>query len=189
MLSDSENDTCNYPRHVQFDPKHECHSQIVRLEPLVDWGTVTPSKPLHFMLPFRRDGVFVTDRVEYPGYAKLVEGATANAPAYCVGCLGHLWSERGEGREAVGQMRSTIPAHDREMVPRPQSAEKTAPRTQSGTPEKTLPQSISRPKPEPVLEGTAADEAHDRFDKVSRHSFTCRHVADSKPAPTTGRDV
>ncbi|KAF1922714.1 uncharacterized protein M421DRAFT_96642 [Didymella exigua CBS 183.55] len=104
----------------------QCQSQTIRIEPLVHWGTVTPASAsqAHFMLPFRRDGVLMREPAAYPGYAQVVRRAAANAPGYCVDCLGYLWDECTGARESMRRLQSAVPQprlrfSDEGLPPRP----------------------------------------------------------------------
>lgn len=84
-----------------------CHPRIVRLEPLVHWGTVTPAEPLQYILPFRHDGEIITnmDKAEFKLYVRRL--VDANAPSYCIDCLGHLWSKRSEAQDTIRQLQES----------------------------------------------------------------------------------
>lgn len=109
---DTKNDICDYLSDLRDTPKHTCHAKIVRIEPLIHWGTVTPAGPWHYILPFHRNGELVQDR-EKPEFKLLVRRIVGtNAPAYCVDCLGYLWNKRAEARETMRQLQGAVPRPD-----------------------------------------------------------------------------
>lgn len=105
-MSDDQHDTCEYMNDLQDKTTQVCKSQMVRMEPLVHWGTVTPTIVSQFALAFRRDG----DLMQKPEYKRLVRGLVdAIVPTYCFDCLGYLWSKCSEARDTLRQLQGTIP--------------------------------------------------------------------------------
>ncbi|KAF1347396.1 hypothetical protein EJ07DRAFT_160288 [Lizonia empirigonia] len=101
FVLDTRRGTCQY-----LDDSQETthHSQIVRLEPLIHWGTVTPGSASQAMVLFRRDGGLM----EEPAYKMLVRRSIdTEAATYCVNCLGYLWSKRAEARHMRQQLHSS----------------------------------------------------------------------------------
>jgi hypothetical protein len=91
---------------LQVKITHVCKSQVVRMEPLVHWGTVTPTIASQFALVFRRDG----DLMQEPEYKRLVRGLVdATVPTYCFDCLRYLWSRCSKARTTMRQLQGTIP--------------------------------------------------------------------------------
>jgi hypothetical protein len=85
---------------------------MVRLEPLMHWGTVGTTLDSFPFLCFRRDGVLMK-RHEYKGLVdrRLVE---LDTPTYCVDCLLLLWGKRDEAFETLRQRqrRDDLSARD-----------------------------------------------------------------------------
>ena len=77
-------------------------SVMVRLEPLVHWGTVGTTLRPHPVLCFRRDG----ELMQRPEYKAVVDRvAEPEAPTYCVHCLEQLWGQRDEAMQTLRQLR------------------------------------------------------------------------------------
>ncbi|KAF2624967.1 hypothetical protein BU25DRAFT_423722 [Macroventuria anomochaeta] len=118
VLSNTAHDTCTYLKDLQVIPMHTCQSQIVRLEPLVHWGTVTPTVGSQSILAFRRDG----ELMQQPEYWQLVRHLVdTEAPTYCVDCLEYLWRKRAEARDTMRQLQGALPR------PQLRSSEEPAP--------------------------------------------------------------
>lgn len=80
---------------------------MVRLEPLVHWGTVGTTLGPHPVLCFRRDGE-LTQRPEYKAVVDRV--VEPEAPMYCVHCLEQLWGKRDEAMQTLRQLRVSLSA-------------------------------------------------------------------------------
>jgi hypothetical protein len=84
-------------------------SAMVRLEPLMHWGTVGTTLDSYPILCFRRDGVLMK-HPEYKGPVdRLVE---LDTPTYCVDCLLLLWDKRDEAFATLRQRRGGLSARD-----------------------------------------------------------------------------
>ena len=117
MVSSATLGICNYLNDLQVTPKHTCHSQMVRIEPLVHWGTVTPATASQSMLFFYRNGELMK-QAEYKHLVRRL--VDAEVPTYCVDCLQHLWSKRAEARDTMRQLLGTIPppqSHTLQIAP------------------------------------------------------------------------
>ncbi|KAJ4991881.1 hypothetical protein SVAN01_02731 [Stagonosporopsis vannaccii] len=105
VVSDATLNVCQYQKDLQITALHPCTSQIVKLEPLVHWGTVTPATVSQSVFAFHRDG----DLTRKPEYYQLVRSLVDTvAPAYCVDCLQYLWSKRSEARDTMSQLQSGV---------------------------------------------------------------------------------
>ena len=105
VLSNNKHNICQYMSILQVETTHTCESQIVRMEPLVDWGTVTPAATSEFALTFRRNGCRMRDSEYIVLVRRLID---SSAPTYCLDCLGYLWSKRTEAFDTMRQLQSAI---------------------------------------------------------------------------------
>ena len=105
VLSNNKHNICQCMSTLQAKTTHTCQSQVVRMEPLVDWGTVTPAPTSQFALTFRRNGCRMRDSEYIALVRHLIDPA---APTYCLDCLGYLWSKRAEARDTMRQLQSAI---------------------------------------------------------------------------------
>lgn len=102
-MNETARSTCDYSKGLQETTRHHCGSQTIRVEPLIHWGTVTPTAAFEVMVIFRRDGGFMQE----PAYKQLVRRLVEmEAPSYCTDCLEYLWSKRAEARDTTRQLVS-----------------------------------------------------------------------------------
>ncbi|KAJ8111182.1 hypothetical protein OPT61_g6163 [Boeremia exigua] len=117
--------TCQYLGGIQATPFHTCSSQVVRLEPLVHWGTITPATMSQSIFLFNRKG----ELMKQPEYLTLVRRVVdTEAPAYCIKCLEYLWTKCLETRDIMKHLQHRVEQPERsrfEEVSRPQSRLKT----------------------------------------------------------------
>lgn len=108
LNGDSKNRGCDYISDLQITTEHACHSRVVKLEPLVHWGTVVPADSLQHILAFRRNGELMRsmDKPEFKLYVRQV--VDSDAPSYCIDCLGYLWSKRGEAQGTIRQLQDSV---------------------------------------------------------------------------------
>ncbi|KAF2995243.1 hypothetical protein E8E13_003016 [Curvularia kusanoi] len=112
ILCDATDSMCHYMADLDASTRHLCHSTIVRVEPLVHWGTVDFAAELQSIICFRREGSLM----QKEEYRELVKKMTdSKAPMYCIDCLGHLCSKRTEARETKKQ-RQDAPAKYRSLA-------------------------------------------------------------------------
>lgn len=106
VISKGTLDPCQFSQDLQITAVHACKLQIIRLEPLVHWGTVTPvSVASQSTFIFRRNG----ELMQKPEYIHLVRRLfDTEASTYCVDCLEHLWKKRGEARETMKQLQCAV---------------------------------------------------------------------------------
>ncbi|KAF9695654.1 hypothetical protein EKO04_006593 [Ascochyta lentis] len=101
VLTETGHGTCHCLNGPHGTGNRICRSQVVRIEPLVHWGTVTPATASQSMATFRRDGSLM----HVPAYKKLVRDLVdVDAPIYCFDCLEWLWSKRAEAWDIVRQL-------------------------------------------------------------------------------------
>lgn len=170
MISENVKDhACDYMGGLQTTTEHKCHSRKVRLEPLVNWGTLTSADPLQYTLPFRRNGELMTnmDKPEFKLYVRQL--VNPDAPSYCIDCLGYLYSKRGEAQDTIRQLLESVarPHHRFSgdvSVPRPVLKCKHSGTRSTDPASVAVSETLSSTRSHVV---SATDEMHGTLDKVS----------------------
>lgn len=86
---------------------HESMKRFVRLEPLIDWATVSPAHDLHMcqghILAFRRNGAKMDDPLWYKAVQQL-KAQDLSVPTYCLGCVEILADRKAEAWLAIDHL-------------------------------------------------------------------------------------
>lgn len=190
LNEDLESRACDYMGDLRTTTEHTCHFQIVKLEPLIHWGTIVPAESLRYTLPFRRYGELMKnmDKPEFKSYVRQV--TNLDAPSYCTDCLGYLWSKCCEARDTIVKLQSSA-SRPRYRFSENHSLQRPALKMKCSKLQSTHADSLTISE---ILSlnmlsiGTAKDKLDEPHGKVgSRERITSKQAIDSISGPSPNR--